>query len=242
MARRARRPTQPRRNPRANCVPNGYDHLGADGVRRENHGLDANMRGFRTERGGRRTTHLLAWVYRTNPATVYILMHNFRADWTGRTQPCLEVWSNRSMEPVWTCGWPSQTRRRRPEKSVQTHQLGLRGQCVLRRTARFLAPPTSARPRSCADREAFVGARYGDRRRVLRPAGRTLGDSDRGPIARLDPRLAVLPVRPRAAHSRRAGGGAGRSGRQAARPDKSTLMIEVHEIRWATLSPGPRPR
>ena len=31
---------------------------------------------------------------------------------------------------------------------MQTDQLGLRGQCVLRRTARFLAPPTSARPRS----------------------------------------------------------------------------------------------
>ena len=26
----------------------GYDHLRADGVRRENYGLDANMRGFRT--------------------------------------------------------------------------------------------------------------------------------------------------------------------------------------------------
>ena len=51
-------------------------------------------------------------------------------------------------EPVWTCGWPSQTRRPRPEKSVQTDQLGLRGQRVLRRTARFLALPTSARPRS----------------------------------------------------------------------------------------------
>ena len=42
----------------------------------------------------------------------------------------------------------SQTPRRRPEKSVQTDQLGLRGQCVFRRTARFLAPPSSARPLS----------------------------------------------------------------------------------------------
>ena len=55
---------------------------------------------------------------------------------------------NRSAEPVWTRGWPSQTRRRRPEKSVQTDQLGLRGECVRRRTARFLALPASARPRS----------------------------------------------------------------------------------------------
>ncbi len=55
---------------------------------------------------------------------------------------------NRSAEPVWTRGWPSQTRRRPPEKSVQTDQLGLRGECVLRRTARFLARPASARPRS----------------------------------------------------------------------------------------------
>ena len=31
---------------------------------------------------------------------------------------------------------------------MQTDQLGLRGQCVLRRMARFLALPTSARPRS----------------------------------------------------------------------------------------------
>ena len=58
--------------------------------------------------------------------------------------------SNRSAEPVWTRGWPSQTRRRRPEKSVQTDQLGLQGECVLRRTARFLALPASARRRSFA--------------------------------------------------------------------------------------------
>jgi len=55
---------------------------------------------------------------------------------------------NRSVEPVWTCGRTSQTRRRRPEKSVRTDQLGLRSQCVLRRTARFLALPVSARPHS----------------------------------------------------------------------------------------------
>ncbi len=55
---------------------------------------------------------------------------------------------NRSAEPVWTRGWLNQTRRRRPEKSVQTDQLGLRGECVRRRTARFLALPASARPRS----------------------------------------------------------------------------------------------
>ena len=55
------------------------------------HGLPAlPLRGFRTKRGGRRTTHLFAWIYRNNPATVYILMHNFRPDWTGRIQPCLD--------------------------------------------------------------------------------------------------------------------------------------------------------
>ena len=47
--------------------------------------------GVRTERGGRRATHLFAWAYRTISATVYILMHNFRQDWTGRIQPCLDV-------------------------------------------------------------------------------------------------------------------------------------------------------
>ena len=50
-----------------------------------------STRGVRTERGGRRATHLFAWVYRTISATVYILMHNFRQDWTGRIQPCLDV-------------------------------------------------------------------------------------------------------------------------------------------------------
>ena len=40
-------------------------------------------RGVRTKRSGMRVTYLFTWVYRGNPATVYILMHNFRPDWTG---------------------------------------------------------------------------------------------------------------------------------------------------------------
>ena len=36
--------------------------------------------GFRTERSDRSTTHLFATVYRTCPADVYSLMHNFRWD------------------------------------------------------------------------------------------------------------------------------------------------------------------
>ena len=62
-----------------------------------------STRGVRTERSDGSTTHLFAVVYRPNQATVYILMHNFRPDWTGRIQPCLDVWTcNRSVNPVWT--------------------------------------------------------------------------------------------------------------------------------------------
>ena len=80
-----------------------------------------------------------------------------------------------SVNPVWTCGWPSQTRRRRPEKSVRTDQLGLRGQCVLRRTARFLAPPTPARPRL-----------------LLRCAGSRVDRPVVGPLCRDDRTLTLL--------------------------------------------------
>ncbi len=45
---------------------------------------------FRTERSDRSTTHLFAKVYRTFPAAVCSLMHNFRSDWNGRLQPCLD--------------------------------------------------------------------------------------------------------------------------------------------------------
>ena len=31
-----------------------------------------------------------AVVYRNSPAAVYSLMHNFRSDWNGRLQPCLD--------------------------------------------------------------------------------------------------------------------------------------------------------
>ncbi len=59
-------------------------------------------------------------------------------------------------------------------KSVQTDQLGLRGRCVLRRGARFPAPPTSARPRSfCAARvhasTAQSSVRYTGTTERLRP-------------------------------------------------------------------------
>ena len=49
--------------------------------------------------------------------------------------------SNRSAEPVWTRGWPSQTRRRRPEKSVQTDRLGPRASAFFAaRRASWLRP------------------------------------------------------------------------------------------------------
>ena len=43
--------------------------------------------------------------------------------------------ASRRLYPVWACGWSSQTRRRRPEESVQTDLRGLRGQCDLRGSA-----------------------------------------------------------------------------------------------------------
>jgi len=53
----------------------------------------------------------------------------------------------RSAKPVWAYGWSSQTRRRRPEESVQTDQRGLRAQCDLRGSAalvrRCAASPAS---------------------------------------------------------------------------------------------------
>ncbi len=65
---------------------------------------------------------------------------------------------NRSAEPVWTRGWPSQTRRRRPEKSVQTDQLGLRGAFFAARRASWLCPLQirgKGRGRRCALRRLF---------------------------------------------------------------------------------------
>ena len=89
-----------RGNPRANCTRNGVRPRLAAAVPPKNYGHDATMRGFRTERGGRRATHLFAVVYRANPATVCILMHNFRPDCTGRIQPCLEVTVRPSRYPA----------------------------------------------------------------------------------------------------------------------------------------------
>ena len=60
------------------------------------------VRCVRTERGGKRATYLFAMVYGSNPTIVYILMHNFCPDWTGRTQPYVD--GKRSVVPVWTCG------------------------------------------------------------------------------------------------------------------------------------------
>ena len=60
---------------------------------------------------------------------------------------------SRSAKPVWACGWSSQTRRRRPEESVQTDQRGLRGQCDLRDSATWCA--ASPASRSCGPRNAL---------------------------------------------------------------------------------------
>ena len=66
----------------------------------------------------------------------------------------------RSAKPVWACGWSSQTRRRRPEESVQTDQRSLRGQCDLRGSAtlvRGLFRFSLLRPRNAFDSTARVG-------------------------------------------------------------------------------------
>ena len=59
---------------------------------------------------------------------------------------------------------------------MQTDQLGLRGRCVLRRTARFLAPPTSDRPRFSAARvhalTAQLSVRHTGATERLLPDGR----------------------------------------------------------------------
>ena len=106
---------------------------------------NANDRGVRTERSARRTTHSVEGAYGTLLVGVYSFMHNSARGLARGDSHAFD--RKRSAKPVWACGWSSQTRRRRPEESVQTDQHDLRGQCDLRGSAalvrRCAASPAS---------------------------------------------------------------------------------------------------
>ena len=121
---------------------------------------NANDRGVRTERSARRTTHSVEGAYGTLLVGVYSFMHNSARGLARGDSHAFD--RKRSAKPVWACGWSSQTRRRRPEESVQTDQHDLRGQCDLRGSAalvrRCAASPRFSllRPRNAFDSTARV--------------------------------------------------------------------------------------
>ena len=80
-------------------------------------------------------------VYRVFRAAVYSLMHNFRSDWNGRLQPCLDVWTSGRLDVtvVWTSGRGRIAVIERRDGSSRGNPSAMRQGSVLRRESSTLS-------------------------------------------------------------------------------------------------------